>query len=183
VNEIPDPTEAIAASAEPHAPDLGIAPTTDPDCAQEPAADTFPVDPPERAPVGWAVAASALAWLVPGAGHLLLGEWRRGVLFGALITGLFVGGMALDGKVYRIVEDEPLSYLAALGASGVGGFYIAAHGLEIADGDILAARHEYGNTFTLVAGLLNLLVVLNAFDYASLRRTAAAESVTPDVAV
>ena len=82
-------------------------------------------------------------------------------------------GLALDGKVYRPVEGDPLSYLAALGASGVGSLYIVVHALELGEGDVAAPYHEYGNTFTLVAGLLNLLVILDAFDFAVLRARAA----------
>jgi hypothetical protein len=128
--------------------------------------------PPPRPPLARIIGACVVAWLIPGAGHLLVGQWRRSLLFGVLITSLFVGGIALDGKVYSIVEGEPLSYLAALGAAGVGGYYVAAHRLGYGDGDIRAPRHEYGNAFTLLAGLLNLLVVLDAFDWVMLRAEA-----------
>jgi hypothetical protein len=124
---------------------------------------------PVRPPFGRVVLACTLAWLVPGAGHVLVGQWRRALLFGTLVTALFLGGIVLEGKVYRIVEDEPLSYLAALGASGVGGYYMAVHRLGYGEGDIRAPRHEYGNAFTLLAGLLNLLIVLDAFDWAMMR--------------
>ena len=117
----------------------------------------------------WALPACALAWFVPGSGHLLLGRPGRALLFGPLIVALFLGGLALDGKVYRPVAGDPLSYLAALGASGVGGLYVVVHALEFGEGDVSAPFHEYGNTFTLVAGLLNLLVILDAFDFAVLR--------------
>jgi len=110
-----------------------------------------------------------LAWLVPGGGHLLVGRRGRALLFGLLIAALFFGGLALDGKVYRPVSGDPLSYLAAFGASGVGSLYIVVHVFELGEGDVSAPYREYGNTFTLVAGLLNLLVILDAFDFAVLR--------------
>jgi hypothetical protein len=37
-------------------------------------------------------------------------------------------------------------------------------------GEVVAATYEYGNTFLIVAGLLNALVVLDAFDLASGRK-------------
>jgi hypothetical protein len=37
-------------------------------------------------------------------------------------------------------------------------------------GVVTAASYEYGNTFLIVAGLLNFLVVLDAFDVATGRK-------------
>jgi hypothetical protein len=34
-------------------------------------------------------------------------------------------------------------------------------------GNVVAVTYEYGNTFLIVAGLLNMLVVLDAYDRAS----------------
>ena len=64
----------------------------------------------------------------------------------------------------------PSTYLAALGAAGVGIPFALAHVFGWADGNLEGAYFEYGNTFTLVAGLLNLLAVLDAFDVAIGRR-------------
>lgn len=111
-----------------------------------------------------------LAWAVPGLGHAAAGRLRRGLLFAFVVLSLFVGGIALHGKVYRPVQGDPLTYLAAVGAAGVGLPYVAAHSLGYSFGDIRSQSFEYGNTFTLVAGLLNLLVVLDAYDVAAGRR-------------
>ena len=137
-------------------------------------------DDKRRSMLLWPLAACVLAWLVPGAGHLLVGQRRRALLFGLLIATLFFGGLALDGAVYRPVAGDPLSYLAALGASGVGSLYMAVHAFGLGAGEVSAPYHEYGNTFTLVAGLLNLLVVLDAFDFAVLRvRRVRSEAAAP----
>jgi hypothetical protein len=111
-----------------------------------------------------------LAWAVPGLGHIAAGRVGRGLLLGCVVLALFAGGIGLDGKVYRPEEGEPLTYLAAVGAAGVGLPYVAAHALGMGFGDIRTQGYEYGNTFTLVAGLLNLLIVLDAYDVASGRR-------------
>lgn len=121
-------------------------------------------------PVFRTLAGCVLAWAFPGLGHVFLGRVQRGLLFGLIILGLFIGGLALEGKAYRPIAGEPLTYLAALGAAGVGVPFLLAHLGGFADGDIEASTHDYGNTFTLVAGLLNLLVVLDAFDVAAGRR-------------
>ena len=42
-----------------------------------------------------------LAWAVPGLGHIAAGRIGRGLIFGFIVVGLFVGGIGLHGKVYR----------------------------------------------------------------------------------
>jgi len=42
-------------------------------------------------------AAVLLGWLVPGLGHLLIGERARGIIFIVTIHGLFAAGMLLGG--------------------------------------------------------------------------------------
>ena len=111
-----------------------------------------------------------LGWAVPGLGHIVSRRIGRGVLLGALVLSLFAGGVALQGKVYRPIEGEPLTYLAALGAAGVGVPYVLAHLGGYAEGDLMSATSDYGNTFTLLAGLLNLLILLDAYDVATGRR-------------
>ena len=111
-----------------------------------------------------------LAWAVPGLGHVASGRIGRGLVFGIVVFSLFAGGIGLHGKVYRPEQGEPLTYLAAVGAAGVGLPYVAAHAMGLGFGDIRTQSYEYGNTFTLVAGLLNLLIVLDAYDVAAGRR-------------
>ena len=111
-----------------------------------------------------------LAWAVPGLGHVAAGRIGRGLIFGLIVMALFIGGIGLHGKVYRPEEGQPLSYLAAVGAAGVGLPYVVAHAMGAGFGDIRTQSYEYGNTFTLVAGLLNLLIVLDAYDVATGKR-------------
>ena len=113
---------------------------------------------------------SVLAWVMPGLGHIANGRVMRGIVFAMIVLSLFLGGILLDGKVYRPEPGQPLTYLAAVGAAGVGLPYVVAHQAGWNLGDIRSQSHEYGNTFTLVAGLLNLLIVLDAYDVAAGRR-------------
>ena len=111
-----------------------------------------------------------LGWAIPGLGHVAAGRIGRGLLFAVVVLALFIGGIALDGKVYRTEPGQPLTYLAAVGAAGVGLPYVVANYAGFSLGDLRSETYEYGNTFTLVAGLLNLLVVLDAYDVAAGRR-------------
>src|ERR1035441_4676371 len=57
-------------------------------------------------------------WLVPGAGHLLLGKWIRATLLMASILGMFAIGIALQGKIYNPNVGEPLDMLGFAGDLG-----------------------------------------------------------------
>ncbi len=107
---------------------------------------------------------------MPGLGHLASGRILRGTLFAVIILTLFVTGIALDGKIYEPERGMPLSYLATLGSAGIGLPYMIVRALGFGDGDIRSGSFEYGNTFTLVAGLLNMLVIFDAYDVALGRR-------------
>lgn len=144
--------------------------------ARATAPDLSPVagsDAPEPAPPAdflKVLVSSLLAWVIPGLGHIASGRVVRGIVFAIIVLSLFLGGILLDGKVYRPEPGQPLTYLAAVGAAGVGLPYVAAQQAGWNLGDIRSPSYEYGNTFTLVAGLLNLLIVLDAYDVASGRR-------------
>ena len=43
-------------------------------------------------------------------------------------------------------------------------YAIAAAGLGLGQGVVTAVAYEYGNAFLIVSGLLNMLVVLDAYD-------------------
>jgi hypothetical protein len=113
------------------------------------------------------VAACVLGLLVPGAGHLYLGRVGRGLfLFAALVT-MFALGIAMDARLQMYLGfDDPLAFLRSLAQMAIGVPYVLARGLGFEAGDVKSITHEYGNTFTEVAGLLNVLVVLDAHDVA-----------------
>ena len=111
-----------------------------------------------------------LGWAMPGLGHLASGRILRGVFFAVIILTMFVAGIALDGQIYEPERGMPLSYLATLGSAGIGLPYVIVQALGLGGGDVRSGTFEYGNTFTLVAGLLNLLVIFDAYDVALGRR-------------
>ena len=110
------------------------------------------------------------AWAVPGAGHLWLGRRQKGVVFLGTLAAMFVIGLALGGRIFPFVLSEPLVALAAVADAGLGLPWMLARMAGAGAGVVTAASYEYGNTFLIVAGLLNFLVVLDAFDVATGRK-------------
>jgi hypothetical protein len=108
----------------------------------------------------------AIAWLIPGAGHLWQGRTQKGLVFLAALPLMFIVGLWLRGRLFPFEWSQPLVGLAALAAVGNGLTYVAASLLGFGQGLVTAASYEYGNTFVIVAGLLNALVVLDAYDIA-----------------
>jgi hypothetical protein len=106
----------------------------------------------------------AVAWLIPGAGHLWLGRRQKGLTFLVVLPFMFFFGLLLRGRLFPFEPTEPLVFLAALADVGAGLPNIAARALGYGGGQVTAITWEYGNTFTIVAGLLNMLVVLDVFD-------------------
>jgi hypothetical protein len=112
------------------------------------------------------LALCAIGWLVPGGAHLWLGRRDKGVIFLVVLVALFAAGLWLDGRIFPIEPREPLVALAALANIGIGVPYFVAWALGLGAGNVVAASYEYANTYLIVAGLLNALVVLDAYDIA-----------------
>lgn len=112
----------------------------------------------------------AAAWAVPGAGHLWLRRTQKGIVFLAVIPLMFALGLLFDGRIFPFEPAQPLVALAALADLGIGLAYFVAWALGLGGGHVVAPTYEYGNTFLIVAGLLNVLVVLDAFDIAMGRK-------------
>jgi hypothetical protein len=114
--------------------------------------------------------AAVLAVIFPGLGHLFLGRKGRAVLFAAVVLTAAALGAHLDGNLYTPVQGHPLTYLATLGCMGMGlPYFLLLYPLHYA-GDITAAGYDYGTAFLLSAGLMNLLLVLDAWDIGSGRK-------------
>ena len=76
----------------------------------------------------------------------------------------------------RIFPDPPLFFLpakiktAGLSFLVIGVTYFIASSFGYGAGDVRAVTYEYGNAFLIVAGLLNMLVVIDAYDVAMGRK-------------
>lgn len=136
--------------------------------------------------------AAFLAWLVPGLGHLYQGRTAKGVLFMVCILGTFFYGLFLGGGRVVYAQWQPERRWHYLGQIGVGlpalpALVQAARARSGRDplfgeimapprrhgdpmGDDLADLHlkyhrywELGSIYTVIAGLLNMLVIYDAW--------------------
>jgi hypothetical protein len=109
------------------------------------------------------VAALVLGWIFPGAGHAYAGQRGKAVLFGVLITGLLVAGFAM-GRGTNLLPNE-WWFAPQLGAGGPAALltplsqYLAIRQPV----DWASPVREIGTLYTAVAGLLNLLVMMDAY--------------------
>src|SRR5579864_503889 len=110
------------------------------------------------------------AWFIPGAGHLLHGQGRKALVFGVVLVAMFAIGLASSGRLFPFDASQPLVLLAAGAEWMLGLPRLAAAVGGWGRGEVTAITFEYGNTFLIAAGLLNVLVVLDAFDRASGRK-------------
>ena len=106
------------------------------------------------------------AWAIPGVGHLWLGKRSKGIIFLVALPLMFAIGLALQGRLFPFDLSEWLVCLAAVADVGIGIPYFIASALGYGGGEVRAVTYEYANAFLIVAGLLNLLVVIDAYDVA-----------------
>ena len=119
------------------------------------------------------------AWFLPGSGHLLQKKWGRAALMGGVIWLSFFIGLAMGGHMFDLETGQGSSVLLQvppmIANLGSGILYVVCWllGYGFADDPVQAARatYEYGNTFLLIAGLLNYLTMLDAFDIAAGRHS------------
>ena len=112
----------------------------------------------------WSVAVLS-AWLVPGLGHVYLKRPRRAAWPSSCWSSpSLLHRLPLEGQPLPPVAGQPLTYLATLGSHGHGlPYFLLRYALHY-QGNIMAAGYEYGTAFLLTAGLMNLLLVLDAWD-------------------
>jgi hypothetical protein len=112
-----------------------------------------------------------LAWIFPGLGHAYLGRRRTALFYALIVTATFLLGLSFEGRLYTIERSQPLTILATFAVSGAGSLNLAARFLSNnPGGTILSPTYEYGCAYLLTAGLMNLLLMLDAWDIASGRK-------------
>jgi len=110
-----------------------------------------------------------LAWLVPGAGHLLIKEKKRAIIIFTTIALTFCAGLYVGSiGVINPVGAKPW-YVAQIMNSPI----VAVLGYVVTTGDysVFGRPNEIGQIYTSIAGLLNLLCIVNAVYLAHLRKT------------
>lgn len=114
--------------------------------------------------------ACVAAALVPGLGHAVLRKWDRALVFFASITLMFFVGVGLQGRVFGPDFSDLFSTLKFIADAGAGLLYWMARLRGLGVGEPTAYTYDFGNVFVYVAGLLNMLVVVDAFDIARGRK-------------
>lgn len=115
----------------------------------------------KSSPQGFVYLPLIVGWLVPGAGHFLLRKWGRGALLAASILGMFVLGLAMQGKVYAHAGDI-LDMLGLAGDLGNGLLYFVSRALSLGGDSVQVTTADYGTRFIVVAGLLNVIAAVDA---------------------
>jgi hypothetical protein len=118
--------------------------------------------------------AGILTWVVPGSGHLLIGKTARGLILGGVVLLMFVLGLLLGGHLYgphSSADIGLLAYVYGFCNLGLGLAYTVCMWAGVGVSDQAGrATAEYGNVFLIIAGLLNYLSMLDAFDIAAGRK-------------
>ena len=124
-------------------------------------------------------------WIIPGLGHFSIGERSRGVLILAGVLFLWVCGIFIGGVDSVDRKEDRLWFLAQAGAgpiafavdglnssllkSGRFGEIMDApnprdrgRSLQVSSLKSVAHMNEYGTLFTALAGLMNVVALLDA---------------------
>lgn len=112
------------------------------------------------------ILAPALAWIIPGAGHLIQKRWIRGALLMISVVAMFCFGLAMKGKIYQPNTGDLLEMLAFVSDLGTGGLYILSRIMDLGANQISFATADYGTKFIAVAGLLNIISAVDAYHIA-----------------
>jgi len=107
-----------------------------------------------------------LGWVIPGAAHLVLGKWQKAILYFVLIVGTFLAGWLITGCENVYFERGRWHVLVQMGA-GLITFVLAvgrlAIGREGADPKLTVMGYfEIGTLYTMVAAMLNVLIIMEA---------------------
>ena len=111
------------------------------------------------------------AALVPGLGHAVMKKWDRALVFFASITLMFFIGVGLQGRIFGPDFADLFSALKFIADAGAGLLYWVARLRGMGAGEPTTYTYDFGNVFIYVAGLLNMLVVVDAFDIARGRKS------------
>ena len=114
-------------------------------------------------------------WIIPGGGYFLIGQRTRGTVIGVTVVALFLLGvlnagvrvveapnlLAGGGWVARILQKPWFIGQALMGPIGLVAAWIA-HALGPEHRAASARLGEIGTLYTAVAGMLNLLAIIDS---------------------
>jgi hypothetical protein len=123
-----------------------------------------------RAGVAMTLSACVAGAIVPGLGHALFRKWDRALVFFGCITVMFILGLQLDGRIVNPELGSLFPILKFIAEAGSGLIYWISLLQGFGVGDPTAYTYDYANVFIYVAGLLNMLVIVDVFDIAMDRK-------------
>lgn len=126
----------------------------------------------EQEPVRWNFTAAIAAWIFPGLGHVLLGHVRRGAILAVTIGLLWVAGLLIGGISVIDRHHHPIWFLGqmlvapSLAVEAGHRHLINQYGTPMPGEDPIyqpsfGRVHEQGTLYVALAGLLNLLAILD----------------------
>jgi TM2 domain-containing membrane protein YozV len=129
-----------------------------------------------------------VSWLIPGAGHFLLGRRGRGAIIFATVLVTFLVGILMHGSMFVPGGNGPevngtgtmtatsqvsgggdvlsrlIQYGGFIGDAAAGLPYLLASFLGYAVPDQAGHAADYGSKFLVAAGLLNILALVDAYE-------------------
>jgi len=113
--------------------------------------------------------AGLLAWLLPGAGHLFIGERTRGIIFMTAIGVTFWSGVAVGGVKNTVnPTDRTLWFLGQIcaGSHALAAVAWSKHVPPPPDGNRTSMiaynrSEEISVVYTAICGMLNILVIFD----------------------
>jgi hypothetical protein len=121
-----------------------------------------------------------VGWLIPGAGHVVIGKWKKGLFFFAILSATYLFGMWLSGFRTVTFDDNPFYFVGQYG-SGVTLLIAKLRGAEkaIIRPGLDPSWFDPGLLYVCVVGLLNLVVMLSLLDAKALSDADTASATTP----
>jgi hypothetical protein len=113
-----------------------------------------------------AIIAPIVGWIIPGAGHIFLKRYVRGILLLISVFAMFFIGLGMNGRIYKPNGGDILDILGFIGDVGAGGLYFLARIMDWGNALAANAAADYGKTFIIVAGLLNFIAAADAHQIA-----------------
>lgn len=109
--------------------------------------------------------ALTLAWFLPGAGHIFLGKWKKGLFLFALLGATYLFGLWIVGFRAVSFDDNPFYYV---GQYGSGATFLLSRLLGEVKAYPRPEMHpswfDPGLLYVCVVGLLNLVLMMNVLD-------------------
>jgi hypothetical protein len=123
---------------------------------------------PRETTVFGVIAAGVLAWAVPGAGYWALGDRRRGWVVGITIVLTFVLGLYI-GSI-GVIDPLGARYWYAAQVMTSPAVLVLGRCVSAGTYTVYGRPYEIGQIYTSIAGLLNLLCIINVVYVGHLRR-------------